>query len=121
MKGFVAALAAVVLLVTGVILLSHIGIARMDDYLSSLPEEELSLTEAEASLTALGERIENDLLLLNTILPHDRVDDLREAVARALAAAEGGDEAEYRILRGELHSLLINLQCDLTPRPSDIV
>ena len=120
MKSFLASVAVLVLLVIGVILSSTVGIRRIKSYLDAVPEEELSADTADR-LDDLGNRVLDDLLLLNSIFPHDRADMLNTAIARTAEAARVGDEVEYAIQRAELLSILDELERDLRPHLADIV
>lgn len=119
MRAFLTALLILGLLIGGVILLSEVGIRRLDSYLDALPHAEDPVAE-EADLAALKERIEKELGLLNAILHHTQVDSLTAALARAVAAAESRDAVEYRILTGEVRQILTDMKRDLLPILSDI-
>lgn len=121
MKAFIASVTVIALLVLGVILGSSAGIRAVEGYLAELPDESSTLPSAALRLEALGEQVLDDLLLLNSLFPHDRADELNAAIARATAAAEGGDGVEYAIQRAELESILRELRRDLMPHLADIV
>ena len=120
MRDFLIATAVIILLLVGVTVLSELGIARVEEYLTALPEVG-SPEEAAAALRMLEERIRDDLFLLNTLFSHTRTDALELAVAGAAAAAESGDEVELAIKRAELLSLLRDMHRDLTPHPADMI
>ena len=122
MKAFVAALMILALLIGGVVLSTAAGIGRIDGYLAALPSEEGDLGEAAETLAAFGEQVsEEDRLLLCSLYHHEKIDTLASAVRRAEAAARAEDTAEYRILRGELESLLEDMKRDLHLHLDDIV
>ena len=121
MRDFFIATVVIILLLAGVIVLSELGIARIEEYLSALPKEETPPEEAATALKTLEERIKGDLFLLNTIFSHTRTDALELAVAGAVAAARSGDEVELTIKHAELQSLLLDMQRDLTPHPADMI
>ena len=122
MKAFIAALITRSLLVGGVILSTEAGTARLDEYLAALPAEESEPREAARPLGELLGRVsEEDRLLLCSLYHHEKIDTLTSAVRRAEAAASAGDSAEYRILRGELASLIEDMKRDLHLHFDDIV
>lgn len=122
MKAFLAALITLSLLVGGVISATAAGTEKLDEYLDALPAEEAKLPEAARVLGELGDRVEEgDRLLLCSLYHHEKIDTLASAVRRAEAAAEAEDDAEYRILRGELESLIEDMKRDLHLHIDDIV
>jgi hypothetical protein len=122
MKAFLAALVTLSLLVGGVILATVAGTEKLDEYLNALPSEGAKLPEAARVLGELGDRVEEeDRLLLCSLYHHEKIDTLASAVRRAEAAAEAEDDAEYRILRGELESLIEDMKRDLHLHLGDIV
>ena len=122
MKAFLAALITLSLLVAGVISATAAGTEKLDEYLDALPAEEAKLPEAARVLGELGDRVEEgDRLLLCSLYHHEKIDTLASAVRRAEAAAEAEDDAEYRILRGELESLIEDMKRDLHLHIDDIV
>ena len=121
MKSFIIAVTVLVLLVGGVILGSTVGVRRIEAYLDKLPGTDSSYALAEKSLGELAECVQEDLLLLNSLFPHDRTDALMTAIARAEAAAKTNDEVEYTILYAELRSILYEMERDLAPHLDDIV
>ena len=122
MKAFIAAMITLSLLVGGVILATVTGTEKLDGYLDALPVEEEASPEAARVLGELGDRVEEeDRLLLCSLYHHEKIDALASAVRRAEAAAEAEDDAEYRILRGELESLLEDMKRDLHLHLGDIV
>ncbi len=122
MKAFIAALVTISLLVLGAVLLTAAGIATLDGYLDALPAEDAAPHEAARVLEELEWRVgEEDRLLLCSLCHHEKIDALAGAVRRAEAAARADDEAEYRILRGELESLLEDMKRDLRANLDDIV
>lgn len=121
MKTFIVAVTVLALLVTGVVLGSHVGVRRIGEYIDRLPEANASCDTAAEMLALLGESVKDDLLLLNSLFPHDRTDMLITAIARTEAAARITDEVEYAILRAELESILREMERDLAPHLDDIV
>ena len=113
MKALLSAVTVIVFLIAGVIAVSVTGIHRIDDYLAALPEETAPLPEAAEELLALGERVIDEIHLLNFVFPHDRIDTLNAGIARAAAAARCGDRVEYSIGRAELESFLLDMKRDL--------
>lgn len=121
MKAFIIALVTVVLTVGSSLTLTFVGTARLSSYLEALPDETVLSREAEEALAALSERVLGELTLLNSLFPHGRVDDLNNALRRATESAKARDDAEYRILCGELTSILRDMRRDLTLCFSDFV
>ncbi len=121
MKAFIIALSAVVLTVASVLTLTFVGTARLSSYLAALPDENMPSHESEEALTALSERVLGELTLLNALFPHGRVDELNSVLRRTTEAAKVRDDAEYRILCGELTAILRDMRRDLTLCFSDLV
>ena len=121
MKAFLLAVTVILLLVGAVILVSSLGIARIDAYREALPEEEAPLPVAAEALESLGERVKDEVHLVNLVFPHDRIDTLNAAIARTAAAARAEDRVEYRIHLAELKSFLYDMKRDLRLDFGDII
>lgn len=120
MRAALLASLALCLLVLGVILLSSVGTARLEGYLDALPAEDTAPAAGAAALDELLCRTDREMGLLNAIFHHTRVDELGNALCRALAAARSDDTTEYRILLGEVERILLAMRRDLCLVPFDL-
>ena len=113
MKSFIAALVLVCLLVGCIVTVSLLGEKRLDEYMELMPEKESTPEEGVRSLYRLRQKVDQTLWFLNSFSHHDASDHLYQTLSAATAAAESGDETEYRIHTAELRAVLEDLHREL--------